>query len=207
LWTASAVFASIRKSLNTVWGVEEHRPWAQAKLVDLAQVAVLGAMLLASLVLTGVLRAARHLSAAYVGPLANRNPLWGVPPIVLPALLTFATFALMYRIVPATRPRWRDALPGAMLATLLFEVLKDSFAFYVANFNNFDVVYGSLAGALFFLLYTFLSSNILLVGAEFTRTMERYHRHELDAEIFPVDPPTPVTTRALRAVKGLFIRQ
>jgi membrane protein len=207
LWTASAVFASIRKSLNTVWGVEEHRPWAQAKLIDLAQVAVLGAMLLASLVLTGVLRAARHLSAAYVGPLANRNPLWGVPPIVLPALLTFATFALMYRIVPATRPRWRDALPGAMLATLLFEVLKDSFAFYVANFNNFDVVYGSLAGALFFLLYTFLSSNILLVGAEFTRTMERYHRHELDAEIFPVDPPTPVTTRALRAVKGLFIRQ
>lgn len=207
LWTASAVFASIRKSLNTVWGVEEHRPWAQAKLVDLAQVALLGAMLLASLVLTGVLRAARHLSAAYVGPLSNRNPLWEVPPIVLPALLTFATFALMYRIVPATRPRWRDALPGAVLATLLFEVLKDSFAFYVANFNNFDVVYGSLAGALLFLLYTFLSSNILLVGAEFTRTMERYHRHELDAEIFPVDPPTPVTTRALRAVKGLFVRQ
>jgi membrane protein len=207
LWTASAVFASIRKSLNTVWGVEEHRPWAQAKLVDLAQVALLGAMLLASLVLTGVLRAARHLSAAYVGPLSNRNPLWEVPPIVLPALLTFATFALMYRIVPATRPRWRDALPGAVLATLLFEVLKDSFAFYVANFNNFDVVYGSLAGALLFLLYTFLSSNILLVGAEFTRTMERYHGHELDAEIFPVDPPPPATTRALRAVKGLFVRQ
>ena len=42
LWTASAVFASIRKSLNAVWGVDEHRPWAQAKLVDLAQVGVLG---------------------------------------------------------------------------------------------------------------------------------------------------------------------
>lgn len=207
LWTASAVFASIRKSLNTVWGVEEHRPWAQAKLVDLAQVGVLGAILLASLVLTGVLRAARHLSAAYVGPLANRNPLWEVPPILLPALLTFATFALMYRIVPAVRPRWRDALPGALFATLLFEALKNSFAFYVANFNNFDVVYGSLAGALLFLLYTFLSSNILLAGAELTRTLERYHAHELDAEIFPVDPQPPVATRALRAVKGLFVRQ
>ena len=207
LWTASAVFASIRKSLNTVWGVDEHRPWAQAKLVDLAQVGVLGAILLASLVLTGVLRTIREISAQHVGPLANRNPLWEVPPIVLPAILSFTTFVLLYRIVPASHPKWRDVLPGAILATLLFEGLKNTFAIYVANFNNFDVVYGSLAGALLFLLYTFLSSNILLAGAELTRTMERYHDHELDAEIFPVEPQPPVTTRAFRALKGLFVRQ
>ena len=77
LWTASAVFASIRKSLNAVWGVEEHRPWAQAKLVDLAQVGVLGAILLASLILTGVLRAIREVSARHVGPLAGQQPALG----------------------------------------------------------------------------------------------------------------------------------
>jgi membrane protein len=207
LWTASAVFASIRKSLNTVWGVDEHRPWAQAKLVDMAQVGVLGAILLASLVATGVLRTIRQISAEHVGPLANRNPLWELPPIFLPALLTLTTFVLLYRIVPASHPKWRDVLPGAALATLLFEVLKDSFAFYVANFNTFDVVYGSLAGALLFLLYTFLASNILLAGAELTRMLERYHNHELDAEIFPAEPPPPVTTRMLRALRGLFVRE
>lgn len=207
LWTASSVFASIRKSLNTVWKVDEHRPWAQAKLVDLAQVGVLGAILLASLVLTGVLRAIRQISSDQFGPLANRNPLWALLPIALPAALTLVTFLLLYRIVPAARPRWRDVVPGAVLATLLFEVLKNSFAIYVANFNNFDVVYGSLAGALLFLLYTYLSSNILLAGAELTRTMERYHAHELDAEIFPVDPQPPVATRVLDAVRGLFVRQ
>ena len=104
--------------------------------------------------------------------------------------------------MPASHPRLRDVLPGALLATLLFEVLKNSFAIYVANFNNFDVVYGSLAGALLFLLYTFLASNILLIGAELTRTMERYHNHELDAELFPPEPRPPVTTRALRAREG-----
>ena len=207
LWTASSVFASIRKSLNMVWGVDEHRPWAQAKLVDLAQVGVLSAILLSSLVLTGVLRAVRQFSAHQFGPLANRNPLWALPPILLPAVLTLATFLLLYRIVPASHPRWRDVLPGAALATLLFEVLKNSFAIYVENFNNFDVVYGSLAGALLFLLYTFLSSNILLAGAELTRTMERYHAHELDAEIFPVDPQPTVTLRVWQAVRGLFVRQ
>jgi membrane protein len=207
LWTASAVFASIRKALNAVWGVEEHRPWAQAKLVDLAQVGVLGAILLSSLILTGVLRTIREVSSSHVGPLSNRNPLWEAPAIALPAVLSLATFVLLYRIVPASHPKWRDVLPGAILATLLFEVLKNSFAIYVTNFNNFDVVYGSLAGALLVLLYTFLSSNILLAGAELTRTLERYRNHELDTEIFPVDPQPPASMRALRAVKGLFVRQ
>jgi membrane protein len=207
LWTASSVFASIRKSLNAVWGVDEHRPWAQAKLVDMAQVGVLGVILLASLVLTGVLRAVRQFSASQFGPLSNRNPLWEVPPIALPALLTLVTFVLLYRIVPASHPKWRDVIPGALLATLLFEVLKNSFAIYVTHFNNFDVVYGSLAGALLFLLYTFLASNILLAGGELTRTMERYHAHELDAELFPVDPQPPVAARMISAVKGLFVRQ
>lgn len=206
LWTASAVFASIRKSLNAVWRVDEHRPWAQAKLVDLAQVGLLGIILLASLVLTGVLRTIREVSAAHVGPLTNSNPVWEVPSYALPAMLTFATFILMYRIVPASHPKWRDVLPGAILATLMFEVLKTSFAIYVANFNNFDVVYGSLAGALLFLLYTYLASNILLAGAELTRIMERYHNHELDTEIFPVNPQ-PTMTLVLRALRSLFVRQ
>ena len=117
-------------------------------------------------------------------------------------MLTLVTFVLLYRIVPASHPRWRDVLPGALLATLLFEALKNSFAFYVANFNNFDVVYGSLAGALLFLLYTFLSSNILLIGAELTRTLERYHNHELDAEIFPAVAAAARDDAAWRAREG-----
>ncbi len=129
------------------------------------------------------------------------------PPIALPALLTFVAFASLYRIVPAERPRWRDALPGALIATLLFETLKNSFAFYVANFNNFDVVYGSLAGALLFLLYTYLGAAILLIGAEIARTLQRYHRGDFADEIVAIEPSPPVTTRALKAFKGLFVRQ
>jgi membrane protein len=207
LWTASTVFASIRKSLNRVWGVSEHRPFAQQKLVDFLQVGLLATMLLASLVLTGVLRTIRSVNPVSAGPLAHRSPIWEIPPVMLPALLSFATFLLLYRIVPAVRPRWRDVVPGALVATLLFEALKNSFAFYVANFNNFDVVYGSLGGVLLFLFYTYASSNILLVGAEIARTLQRYHAGELNAEIYPVGPQTPVTSRALRALRGLFVRQ
>lgn len=207
LWTASAVFASIRKSLNRVWMLTEHRPFAQQKLIDFLQVGVLGAILLASMIATGVLRYVRQLAPHNAGPFASHSPLWEIPSIGLPAALSFATFALLYRIVPAARPRWRDALPGALVATLLFEALKDSFAFYVANFNSFDVVYGSLAGVLLFLLYTYLSAAILLIGAELARTFQRYHAGEFQHEISPRTPAPPVATRAFRAFKGLFVRQ
>ncbi len=207
LWTASTVFASIRKALNRVWRIDEHRPFAQQKLIDFTQMGLLGVFLLASTVLTGVLRTIRQMAPSNAGPLAGRSPLWEIPPFALPALVTFIAFALLYRIVPAERPRWRDALPGALVATLLFETLKNSFAFYVANFNNFDVVYGSLAGALLFLLYTYLGAAILLIGAEIARTLQRYHRGDFADEIVAVDPSPPVTTRALKAFKGLFVRQ
>jgi membrane protein len=207
LWTASAVFASVRKALNRVWRIAEHRPFAQQKLIDFAQLGLLAVFLLGSTILTGVLRTFRELAPSNAGPLAGRSPLWEIPSIALPASLTFVAFAFLYRIVPAERPRWRDALPGALIATLLFEALKNSFAFYVANFNNFDVVYGSLAGALLFLLYTYLGAAILLIGAEIARTLQRYHAGEFAGEITPLQPMPPVTSRAIKAVKGLFVRQ
>ncbi|HYM14052.1 MAG TPA: YihY/virulence factor BrkB family protein [Dehalococcoidia bacterium] len=207
IWTSSAVFASVRKALNRVWRLAEHRPFAQQKLIDFAQMGLLGAFLLASTILTGVLRAIRQLALSNAGPLAGPSPLWEIPLLLLPAVLTFIAFALLYRIVPAERPRWRDALPGALVATLLFEALKDSFALYVAKFNTFDVIYGSLAGALLFLLYTYLAAAILLIGAEIARTLQRYHSGEFQNEIVTTQPAPPVTTRALKAVRGLFLRQ
>jgi membrane protein len=207
IWTASAMFGAIRSALNRVWGIEEHRPFFRAKLVDFAQISVLGAFMLGSIVLTGVLRVIREASVDHVGPLAGNNALWEIPPIVLPAAITFMTFVLLYHFVPAVRPSWQAALVGAAAATVLFEALKNGFAFYVANFNNYNVVYGSLAGVLLFLLNTYLASNILLVGAEIAHTTQRYRAGDLDALIYPATPGPTITEQAIRAVKGLFVRQ
>lgn len=207
VWTASSVFSAIRRALNNVWRVDEIRPWFQGKLVDFLQIGVLSAILLTSLFATGAIRVAREVSADQFGPLAGQSPLWEIPSALVPGAVTFVTFALLYRIVPATHPSWRDVLPGAIFATVVFELMKNSFAIYVANFNNFDVVYGSLAGLALFLFYTYLSSTILLAGAEVAHTSERFHAGEFDAEIHPIEPGEPIPKQALRAFRGLFIRQ
>jgi membrane protein len=100
-------------------------------------------------------------------------------------------------------------LPGALLAALLFEVLKQGFAIYVANFNSYDAVYGALGGIMLFLFSLYLSSCILLIGGELIETLERYHRGALNAELHPPateGPALPVKERAISAVKGLFVR-
>jgi len=207
LWSSSAMFASIRRSLNNVWGVEEVRPWVQAKVVDFVQIGALSAILLLSMVLTGIVRWVREASADEFWLLGAESWLWEVPPILITAAVTFAAFLVLYRVVPASHPRVWDVLPGAILATLLFEALKNSFAFYVANFNNYDRVYGSIAGVVLFLFYTYLSSSILLLGAETARTFERYRAGEFEALIHPTTPGEPLPSQAMRAVRGLFVRQ
>jgi membrane protein len=207
LWTASSVFSAIRRALNNVWRVDEARPFAQSKLVDFLQIGLLSAILIVSLVATGVVRAVREASADQWGPIAGQSPLWEIPFALIPAAVTFVTFATLYHIVPATRPGLRDVLPGAVVATVLFELLKNSFAIYVANFNNYDVVYGSLAGIALFLFYTYLSSAILLFGAEVAHTSERFHAGAFEDEIHPKVPGDPISEQALRALRGLFLRQ
>jgi membrane protein len=207
LWTASSMFGAVRKALNAVYKVDEYRPYFRGKLVDLLQIGIVSLILLSSIAATGLLRTAREVSVDFLGPLGSNNALWEIPALVLPALISLATFLLLYRFVPAAHPRWRDVVPGALLATLLFEVLKNSFALYVANFNNYDVIYGSLAGVLLFLLYTYLSSIILLIGAEFSHTFQRFHSGDLAAELHPVGPRKSFAEETLRAVRGLFVRQ
>ena len=207
LWTSSAVFGSIRRSLNAVWGVYERRSYLQAKLVDFLQMGALGLLFVASIALTGFVRVVRDESGRFGGPLSSHNALWEIPAFAVPAAITFVALVALYVLVPTARPRARDAWVGALAATLMFEAVKNAFAFYVSHFNNFNVIYGSLAGVFLFLFSTFLASNVLLIGAEVARSVGELRSGAYDAELAPGRAQPPIAARALRLVKGIFVRQ
>lgn len=209
LWGSLGMFSAVRRSLNNIWGMREERPFVQSKLVDLFQVGLVAVVLLGSILLTAFLRVARQISTNIGGPVSGESNIWELPTALIPLLVTFIAFCGLYKIVPAARPKWRSVLPGALLAAILFEVLKQGFAIYVANFNNYDAVYGALGGIMLFLFSLYLSSCILLIGGELIETLERYHRGALDAELRPAELPTSkaaLRERAVGAVKGLFVK-
>ena len=205
VWLASAMVGATRRALNTVWGSAGRRPPVQQKLIDLAMVLGLALLLGASVAATTALHTLRQVSNDALGPLSSSTGFfWTVPLLVLPGLLTFVTFLLIYRFVPSVRNDVRTVWPGALLAAVLFELLKNGFALYVAHFNNYDVVYGSLGAIMLFLLWTYLASNILLLGGELAVEYGRLRRGEYAEALAQ---PAGSAASALRGyVRGLFLR-
>ena len=206
-WSASAMFGAIRKSLNIAWDTDVRRPVVQQKLVDLGLVFGLGVLLGISIAGTAALRVARELSDASLGPLSEGTGfVWSVLPLFLPAVFSFGVFLLLYRYVPNTQTPFRDVWPGAAFATVAFELLKNLFALYVANFDSFAGAYGALGGILLFMLWTYLTANILLVGAEVASEYPRVRRGDYDVPEGEAGPARPLSETVRRAVRGLFVR-
>jgi membrane protein len=167
-YAATGMFGALRRALNEIWEVPaaERRHFLRQRLTDAAMLAVFGLLVLASIAGSGVLRGLQETSSGLLGPFSgSANLVWLAVPYALPAALSFVTFLAMYRLLPASQPAMRDAWPGALLAAIGFEVLKNGFTLYVANFNTYDVVYGTLGGVLLFLFFMYLTANLLLVGA------------------------------------------
>ncbi len=204
-WAASAMFGAVRKSLNIAWDADVHRPIVQQKLVDLFMVLSLGLLLGASVGSTGALRALRELSDSGLGPLSEGTGFfWAVLPFFLPAVFSFGVFLLLYRYVPNTTTPFRDVWPGAVFATVLFELMKNGFALYIANFDSYSGAYGALGGILLFLLWTYLTSNILLIGAEVAAEYPRVMRGDYD-EMYAGGPGLPLVTRARKMLRDLVL--
>ena len=205
-WSASVMFGAIRKALNIAWDTEVHRPLVQQKLIDLAMVLGLGLLLGTSIAGTAALRTLRELSDEALGPLSTGTGFfWSALPLALPGLLTFLVFLLIYRFVPNVSHSLREVWPGALLAGALFELLKNGFVLYVAKFNNYDVVYGSLGAVMLFLLWTYLSANVLLLGAELASEYERARtgRHPIT---HAAAGGLSLNERVFWTVRGLFVR-
>jgi YihY family inner membrane protein len=211
-WSSSAMFGAVRRALQAVWKVERQRPFFQQKLRDLIMTAFLGALLLISIGATGLLQALRAASDRALGPLSsNTGIFWAVVPYVLPFVFTFLVISLTYRFAPGVHVRFASVWPGALFAGVLFEVLKNAFAFYVAHFPAYDILYGSLGGILLFLTSVYLSAAILLFGGELTLAWPRLAAGEFDPIVDPNAPRPGFLKRAsgdvFSFVRGLFLAQ
>lgn len=106
---------------------------------------------------------------------------------VLAGTLVSFTFAIFFRFAPDRRAaKWRWLSVGSVLSTLLWTSTTLGFGFYVANFTNYNATYGSLAAVVIFLMWLFLSSFAVLIGAEVNSEMER--QTMVDSTIGPDRP-------------------
>lgn len=96
----------------------------------------------------------------------------GVLVKALPIISATFAFFLIYFIVPSRKVKWHNALYGALFSAICFELAKKGFAMYVTSIPSYQKVYGTLATIPLFLIWMFLSWNIILLGGTITATLE-----------------------------------
>jgi membrane protein len=178
VWSAGALSSALRRSLNIVFDVKRRRPFVQRKLIDFAVLPALGLVALASVVLTTTWRIIRAEAGDRLPLGEELGPLWELGALSIGGLLSFVTFVALYRVLPNRPVRFAHVWPGALVAAIAFEAVKFGFAIYLANFSNYDVVYGSLGGVIALLFWVYLTANIMLFGAEVTAEVPHVLREE-----------------------------
>ncbi len=173
VWSASGVFAAVRRGLNATSHRTKTRPYWHEKLIDFALVPSLAVLIGISLGLTAIAQFFVDW-AADAGPGFLASPwTWRLLSAAIAAAVSFAMFALLYRYVPSSRPDWPEALAGAACATLLFEAVKNLAAavLRMTAVGQDPSLYAGFGTAMVFLSWMMLNASILLFGAEFGRAL------------------------------------
>lgn len=168
---ATTVFADIQDSINTIWGLKPKpkRGWLkilQNRFISFSVIISLGFILLVSLAITALLDGlSSRLQARF-------SEVSVVLFYVLNQLLTLAVisviFAVIFKVLPDAIIKWRDVLFGAVVTALLFMLGKFGISIYIGE-SDVGSTYGAAGSLVILLLWTYYSSIILYVGAEFTK--------------------------------------
>jgi membrane protein len=179
LWAASGYVSAFADASNTIYEVEEGRPFWKLKPLQLAVTFVL--IMLAALVALALV-----LSGPVVGALGSSLGIsdtaltvWRFVKWPAMIVLVVVIFGALYYTSPNARPtgmRWVTG--GALLALVVWIVASIALAVYVSNFGSYNKTYGTLGGVVVFLIWLWVTNMAILLGAEFNAETERARQLE-----------------------------
>ncbi|WP_241680134.1 YihY/virulence factor BrkB family protein [Metabacillus mangrovi] len=166
LWSASNATNAVMRSLNVAHMVEESR--AFWKVRGMAIILTIGLVL--GLVVTLVLPIFGDVLLASIKGFFPETPLTDGLFVLIRFLIAFFLMALIlgmiYYFSPNVDLRVKDIYPGAIAATILWQVISFGFSLYVSQFGNYQATYGSLGGVIVLLTWLYLSGFAILIGGE-----------------------------------------
>jgi membrane protein len=182
---ATTVFGQLQGSLNDIWGVTakpSKSGWLLMliqRLISFAMVLTIGFLLLTSLIVTTALTAAIELAREWftIAPWVLRMVDLGIGLAIITVL-----FALLFKVLPDVRIRWREAWLGALITAVLFTIGRFLIALYLSH-STIAKNYGAAGSLVALLIWIYYSCAILFYGAEVVRA----HRLSCGLKVEPKD--------------------
>jgi membrane protein len=163
-------FAAARLVMGDIFGEPKGRGIVRGLLYDVLLIMVVGALFLANVVVTLV---ALWFKSWFLDP--ADVPLQWARSMFLGLALVFDTalFFMAYRYFPARRVPAGVALAGALLASVLWEIAKHLFRWYILSVGVYDAIYGTLGVLMALIMFTYYTGIVFILGAEFAAALER----------------------------------
>lgn len=161
MWSALGLFSNLESALSRMFRDTQSRSFVQKRIVGVLMIIALGVLLIANIV-TSLLFSVLNLL------FLNQGNIWlSIGGFFIPFGFSMGIFAMLYRWIPRNKVGWDAIWPAALVGGVAWELAKRLFGWYLERLDNLTLVYGSLTTVIIFMLWTFYTSCIILLCAEF----------------------------------------
>jgi membrane protein len=171
LWSSSWIFTFIESSINRAWDISNQRTFWQSRLRAIALVGLAGVSLLSSAAITAFVASARSRTEVHVEASSRVEFFigwfWSFVLIGAGLLIAVLVFTFVFKWAPHRTVFWKDALSGAVIATIMWQIGSTIFLNLVPYFD-YQRVYGRMGAVIALLAWVYTSNLILLFGANFS---------------------------------------
>lgn len=196
VFSATTVFVALQDALNAMWEVEARpeKGWLKViinRVLSLAMVVSMGFLLLVSLTADLFVNLFNDYLQDHFSGIVSQM-IW-TGNFVISTLLSIIIFALIFKVLPDAKIRWKNTLIGALVTALLFNLGKYLISLLLQN-DPLSDTYGTAGALVMILIWVYYSSVIFLFGAEFTQIYSRHY----DQGIRPSEHAVKVETRKVQ---------
>lgn len=166
MWSSSGGFRSVIKGLNKAYNKKESR--SIFKIYAISMLCTLGITVI--IVITILFSVFGQIIGSFLafklGLSKEFHLIWNIFRYLIMLFSTIFIFAAVYRYTPSIRLDWKEVIPGAFFSTLGIVMASVGFAFYVNNFANYSIIYGSIGAAIVLMTWLFIIAVMTILGGE-----------------------------------------
>ena len=171
LWSSASGVTSLIRGINRAYDQEETRRSWKITAVSLYFTLELAVAIIFSLILIVFGKILGTQIFHFLGFSDVSLKVWNYVGYIIALITTILVFISLYYNTPNRRLKFREVIPGAVVASVGWVIVSIAFSYYVDNLGNYSKVYGSLGGIIALLMWLYVSSIIILMGAEINASL------------------------------------
>jgi membrane protein len=176
IWSASNGMNAFIGAMNEAFNVEETRPFYLVRLLSIGlTIGLIFAFLIAfflpifgGLIITNI--------GKFLNIQGGTAISLNILRFVVAFVVIFSIITCLYKVAPNIKKKFKEVMPGALMSTVLWQLISLGFSFYVSNFGNYSGTYGSLGGVIVLMLWLYLTGLSLVIGGEINAI---YHKNKI----------------------------